>query len=94
MSARAISMIHPEVGLDAELVAAQPARLHDAEEPGLHEAPVQVRGVPAARLGGLRLGPDVRDHRTGPRDDLIGSQVRLWDRDLVRREHQAAWAAS
>ena len=78
---------HAQERLEVEPVAAVAARLQDAEEAGLHERAMQLGGVAAGRLGRLGLGTDAVAQRTGPRDDLVGGEVRLGDRDLLHGQH-------
>jgi hypothetical protein len=67
----------------AELVAAEPARLQDPVEPGRDELPVQFGGVVPEAFGLVLPVADRRDQRPGPGDDRLRRQVRLRDRDLL-----------
>jgi len=67
----------------AELVAAEPARLQDPVEPGRGELAVQFGGVMAEAFGLVALVADGRDQRPGPGDDRLRRQVRLRDRNFL-----------
>jgi hypothetical protein len=67
----------------AELVAAEPARLQDPVEPGLGELPVEFGSVVPEAFGLVLLVADGRDHRLGPGDNRLRRQVRLRDRDFL-----------
>jgi len=67
----------------AELVAAEPARLQDPVEAGRGELAVQFGGVVAEAFGLVLLAADGRDQRPGPADDRLRRQVGLGDRDFL-----------
>jgi len=75
---------HPPENRQAELVAAEPARLQDPVEPGRGESPVQVGRVVPQPLRLVLLGADGRDQRPRPFDDRLRRQVRLRDGDFLR----------
>jgi hypothetical protein len=74
---------HPPEDRQAELVAAEPARLQDPVEPGPGEPPVQFRRVVPQPLRLVLLGADGRDQRPGPTDDRLRRQVRLRDGNFL-----------
>ena len=75
---------HPPEDRQAELVAAEPARLQYPVEPGLGEPPVELWGVVPQPLRLVLLVADGRDQRPRPFDDRLRRQVRLRDRDVLR----------
>ncbi len=75
---------HPPENRQAELVAAEPARLQDPVEPGRGELAVEFGGVVAEAFGLVLLVADGRDQRPGPLDDRLRRQVRLRDGDFLR----------